>query len=72
MLPGVAPPGIDFTEASIAIVAVLSAAMVWVILVPVPLKRAGLGIAHGYRHVRGRTAVHKIVRSRQDGAAGES
>lgn len=37
MLPGVAPPGIDFTEASIAIVAVLSAAMVWVILVPVPL-----------------------------------
>ena len=37
MLPGVAPPEADFTQACIGIVAVLSAAMAFVILEPVPL-----------------------------------
>ena len=36
MLPGVAPPAEDLIDASMAIVAVLSAEMVCVILVPVP------------------------------------
>ena len=37
MVPGVAPPDTDFTEACIARVAVLSAAILWVMLEPVPL-----------------------------------
>jgi hypothetical protein len=71
ILPGVAPPVTDVTEACMAIVAVLSAAIFCVMLEPVPFS-VPVAASHGYRHVGRRTAVPVVIRTgSRIGIAGE-